>query len=92
MFGRATFTMVASSTTMSWAVRMTKRNTEGWPRSPRRVPGRPSEGAAAAARRDLKRVRGIDNDLSAATVNKRKLPPVSIRRVPPVSKSSSLEA
>ena len=29
MLGRATFTMVASSTTMSWAVRMTKRNTDG---------------------------------------------------------------
>lgn len=29
MWGRATFTMVVSRTTMSWAVRMMKRNTEG---------------------------------------------------------------
>src|SRR5580700_9096496 len=86
MFGRATFTMVASSTTMSWAVRMTKRNTEGWARRPRRVPGWPSEGLAAAAGRGFERVRGIDDDLSAAILSKRKLPPVSIRRGPPFSK------
>ena len=29
MWGRATLTMVVSRTTMSWAVRMTKRNTDG---------------------------------------------------------------
>ena len=29
MWGRATFTMVVSSTTISWAVRMTKRSTDG---------------------------------------------------------------
>ena len=29
MWGRATLTMVASRTTMSWAVRITSRNTEG---------------------------------------------------------------
>jgi AcrR family transcriptional regulator len=34
----------------------------------------------------LERVRGIDDDLSADILSKRKLPPVSIRRVPPFSK------
>ena len=29
MCGRATFTIVVSSTTMSWAVRMTNRSSEG---------------------------------------------------------------
>ena len=34
MWGRATLTMVASSTTISWAVRMTARTMEGWRRHP----------------------------------------------------------
>ena len=34
MWGRATLTMVASSTTIIWAVRMTASTTEGWRRHP----------------------------------------------------------
>jgi hypothetical protein len=30
MWGRATLTMVVSRTTIIWAARITKRNTEGW--------------------------------------------------------------
>ena len=39
MCGRATLTIVASKTTMSWAVRITKRKTVGWASRRRREPG-----------------------------------------------------
>src|ERR1700683_3622289 len=87
MCGRATFTMVASNTTMSWAVRITARRIEplrrrGTPRGPGKTslddPALPLSG------REGTRVElGIDYDLSAANLDKRKLPPVSIRRLPP---------
>jgi hypothetical protein len=63
MWGRATFTTVVSSTTMSWAVRMTKRNTEGrW----RRPEGPAGAGTGTGSGRVwLRGVEGIDFDLSA---------------------------
>ena len=42
MWGRATLTMVVSRTTMSWAVRMTKRNTEGLAEQAPETSGRPA--------------------------------------------------
>src|SRR5580692_2844403 len=65
MCGRATFTMVVSSTTISWAVRMTKRSREGFPRWRRSVPGGPPEGVVTAwGCGALRRLEGIDYDLS----------------------------
>ena len=46
MWGRATLTMVVSRTTIIWAVRMTKRKTEGWLRRCRSVPGWSAGGVA----------------------------------------------
>src|SRR5208283_3928162 len=79
MWGRATFTMVASSTTMSWAVRMTARTTEGWRRHP--------PGVCWTLRTET-----IDWGLSAGILKgeKRKLPPLSIWRVPPFGKPNSV--
>src|SRR5579862_8034533 len=62
MWGRATFTIVVSSTTMSWAVRITKRKTAGFWR--RRERGR-SAWPWAAERGLERRERGIDLDLFA---------------------------
>ena len=45
MCGRATLTMVVSRTTMSWAVRMTNRNTVGLVSRRRREPDRPGFGS-----------------------------------------------
>jgi hypothetical protein len=85
--------MVVSSTTISWAVRMTNSSTEGFLRCRRSVPGGPPEGLVAASGRDLsRRVEGIDYDLSAGMLKKRKLPPFIIRRVPPFSKPSFSQA
>ena len=54
MWGRATLTMVVSKTTMSWAARMTNRNTEGLVNRDFRRPGGPEAGppAGAETRRD----------------------------------------
>ena len=67
MCGRATLTIVASSTTISWAVRITKRKTEGWPR--RRRSGPASVGWRPRARRGRRRGAGIDDDLSAGILS-----------------------
>jgi hypothetical protein len=51
---------------MSWAVRMTNSRTEGFLRWRRIESGDPSEGLVVACGRDeLRRVEGIDYDLSA---------------------------
>ena len=47
MCGRATLTMVVSRTTMSWAARMTNRNTEGVLSRVLRRPGGPAAGPPA---------------------------------------------
>ena len=74
MWGRATLTMVASSTTMSWAVRITPKTIEGWRRHPLGA-GRTFDTWT------------IDYGLSAGMLKEnRKPPPLSIRRVPPFGK------
>ena len=52
MWGRATLTMVASRTTMSWAVRITSRNTEGLASRRRTRPGPPGDVVAGVSGRD----------------------------------------
>src|SRR5271166_943241 len=87
MCGSATFTMVVSSTTMSCAVRITKRTRAGFWSWRRRFPGRPPGRVATDGGCGIwGRLEGIDESLSGGSLEKRKLPPVSIRRVPPVSK------
>src|ERR1700733_6716203 len=90
MWGSATLTMVVSRTTMSWEVRMTKRNTEGLLKRPRRVPGLSCWERLAADGRD-RRIEVVDIGIRPFRwyrVGKRKLPPFSIRRDPPLCKRS----
>ena len=54
MWGRATLTMVASRTTMSWAVRITNRNTEGLASRRRTEPGPPADVRPAVSGRDAR--------------------------------------
>jgi hypothetical protein len=61
MWGRATLTMVVSRTTMSWAVRMTNRNTDG---RDRRRPRACEPGFPARGRDDKEAVGGMYFDLS----------------------------
>ena len=61
--------MVVSSTTMSWAVRMTNRSVEGSVRRLRSVPVAHRMGVAfGRGRGELRRFEGIDDDLSAGTL------------------------
>src|SRR5579872_3671574 len=70
MWGRATFTMLVSSTTMSWAVRITRRNTDGAPRARRTAPAPGGRVVVTSAGRARARVgEGIDFDLSAAILD-----------------------
>ena len=68
--GRATLTMVVSRTTIIWAVRITKRKTEGWLSRCRSVPGGLAGGGPiAAGRRVLQEVsEGIDYFLPAGRI------------------------
>ena len=70
MWGSATLTMVVSSTTMSWEVRMTKRNTEGLLKRPRGVPGLALLGTAGRGRARPYKLRWwtLASDLSAGIV------------------------
>ena len=52
MCGRATLTMVVSKTTISWAARMTNRNTEGVLNRVFKRPGGPAAGPPAGVGRD----------------------------------------
>ncbi len=71
---------------MSWAVRITNKEIDCRPRR-RGAASRLSAKRPGAIRASLNVVAGIDFYLSAGIlVPKRKLPPLSIRRVPPVSK------
>ena len=89
MCGNATLTIVLSSTTMSWDVRMTNRNRDGLARRRPKFGEPPAGGGELKTRRgSLSEVRGIDIDLSAGNLSKRKLPPISIRRVPPLCNST----
>ncbi len=89
MCGRATLTIVASRTTMSWAVRITNRNTVGLAEPPARTRaagGRPS--ARFGATRELGGMGHGVRPFRCYREDKRKLPPDSIRRVPPFCNAS----
>lgn len=86
-------TIVVSRTTISCAARMTVRNTDGRARKRLRDPV-PVFGEAVGDS-GVERLRvdeGIDCDLPTGILMKRKLPPVSIRRVPPDSKRNLRKA
>ena len=89
MCGSATLTMVVSSTTISWAVRITKRRHSGWLRRlPERCPTWRSgarRSAAAPRARTQRGERALTSTFPLVVWSKRKLPPVIIRRVPPFS-------
>jgi hypothetical protein len=57
MWGRATLTMVVSRTTMSWEVKITKRNTVGILSRRRLRSDQPGFGLAAGAGRDPRMAR-----------------------------------